>query len=160
MQPASKFVKEAIDEAGQSLLGWRGSYPSTLMPLTLVLRHAVAMPYMAQCFIGSEHNDSEDALETSSLRPSASWPTHRIKAEPAIGQPKNCFYVGKFCRRKSSSTKACSRRISYFPFFPDLQDTDFESHLAMVHSRFFPPTRFPSWDRAQPKPLHEPQWRN
>ncbi len=35
------------------------------------------------------------------------------------------------------------------PYFPDLQDPDFETHLAMVHSRFSTNT-FPSWDRAQP----------
>ena len=36
-----------------------------------------------------------------------------------------------------------------FPFYPDLEDADFESHFAMVHSRFSTNT-FPSWDRAQP----------
>ena len=36
-----------------------------------------------------------------------------------------------------------------FPFYLDLRDGDFESHLAMVHSRFSTNT-FPSWDRAQP----------
>jgi len=36
-----------------------------------------------------------------------------------------------------------------FPFYCDLEDTDFETHLAMVHSRFSTNT-FPSWDRAQP----------
>ncbi|MCS5574690.1 MAG: glutamate synthase subunit alpha, partial [Pseudomonadales bacterium] len=36
-----------------------------------------------------------------------------------------------------------------FPFFPDLESEDYESHLAMVHSRFSTNT-FPSWDRAQP----------
>ncbi len=35
------------------------------------------------------------------------------------------------------------------PYFPDLRDEDFETHLAMVHSRFSTNT-FPSWDRAQP----------
>jgi glutamate synthase (NADPH/NADH) large chain len=35
------------------------------------------------------------------------------------------------------------------PFYPDLSDRDFTSHLAMVHSRFSTNT-FPSWDRAQP----------
>ena len=34
-------------------------------------------------------------------------------------------------------------------FFPDLNDPDFTTHLAMVHSRFSTNT-FPSWDRAQP----------
>lgn len=36
-----------------------------------------------------------------------------------------------------------------FPFYPDLDDPDYESHFAMVHSRFSTNT-FPSWDRAQP----------
>ena len=36
-----------------------------------------------------------------------------------------------------------------FPFYPDLENVDFETHLAMVHSRFSTNT-FPSWDRAQP----------
>ena len=36
-----------------------------------------------------------------------------------------------------------------FKFFGDLQSSDFETHLAMVHSRFSTNT-FPSWDRAQP----------
>ncbi|MBT7538962.1 MAG: glutamate synthase subunit alpha, partial [Gammaproteobacteria bacterium] len=36
-----------------------------------------------------------------------------------------------------------------FPFYEDLQDTRFTTHLAMVHSRFSTNT-FPSWDRAQP----------
>jgi len=34
-------------------------------------------------------------------------------------------------------------------YYLDLQDEDFQSHLAMVHSRFSTNT-FPSWDRAQP----------
>ena len=34
-------------------------------------------------------------------------------------------------------------------FYPDLQDADYRTHLAMVHSRFSTNT-FPSWDRAQP----------
>ncbi|GIT33049.1 MAG: hypothetical protein Ct9H300mP3_05800 [Gammaproteobacteria bacterium] len=36
-----------------------------------------------------------------------------------------------------------------FPFYPDLEQKNFETHLAMVHSRFSTNT-FPSWDRAQP----------
>lgn len=36
-----------------------------------------------------------------------------------------------------------------FPFYEDLRDTRFTTHLAMVHSRFSTNT-FPSWDRAQP----------
>ena len=35
------------------------------------------------------------------------------------------------------------------PYFLDLTRDDFESHMALVHSRFSTNT-FPSWDRAQP----------
>ena len=35
------------------------------------------------------------------------------------------------------------------PYFKDLSDPDYKSHLAMIHSRFSTNT-FPSWDRAQP----------
>ncbi|KAJ2780968.1 glutamate synthase [NADH] [Coemansia javaensis] len=34
-------------------------------------------------------------------------------------------------------------------YYPDLRDTDFETHFALVHSRFSTNT-FPSWERAQP----------
>ena len=34
-------------------------------------------------------------------------------------------------------------------YFDDLSNPDFQTHLAMVHSRFSTNT-FPSWDRAQP----------
>ena len=36
-----------------------------------------------------------------------------------------------------------------FPFYQDLTNPDFKTHIAMVHSRFSTNT-FPSWDRAQP----------
>src|SRR6185436_19273229 len=35
------------------------------------------------------------------------------------------------------------------PYYPDLADPRYTSHLAMIHSRFSTNT-FPSWDRAQP----------
>lgn len=36
-----------------------------------------------------------------------------------------------------------------YGYYKDLQNPDFTSHLALVHSRFSTNT-FPSWDRAQP----------
>ena len=44
------------------------------------------------------------------------------------------------------------RTSQLMPYFPDLTDPDYESHLAMFHSRFSTNT-FPSWDRAQPQRL-------
>ena len=35
-------------------------------------------------------------------------------------------------------------------YFPDLSDPDYESHIALIHSRFSTNT-FPSWERAHPQ---------
>jgi glutamate synthase (ferredoxin) len=40
-------------------------------------------------------------------------------------------------------------------FYLDLSDLDFESSLAMIHSRFSTNT-FPSWERGASKPLYCP----
>ena len=46
-----------------------------------------------------------------------------------------------------------------FPFYPDLEDEDYESHLAMVHSQVLY-QHFPKLGSRTAKPLHEPQRRN
>ena len=35
-------------------------------------------------------------------------------------------------------------------YFKDLQDPDYETHIALIHSRFSTNT-FPSWERAHPQ---------
>ena len=47
--------------------------------------------------------------------------------------------------------------MQVIPLFKDLQDADYKTHLAMVHSRFSTNT-FPSWDRAAAMPFHGAQW--
>ena len=47
------------------------------------------------------------------------------------------------------SIRACSWWASCGKFYPDLQDADYESAIAMVHSRFSTNTN-PSWERAHP----------
>src|SRR5690606_23591452 len=73
--------------------------------------------------------------------------SHALRNSPTLTQAK-LFYIA------SLSTKVIVYKgqltpEQLFPYFPDLADPDFESHLAMVHSRFSTNT-FPSWDRAQP----------
>ena len=53
------------------------------------------------------------------------------------------------CRAGRWSTRANCSPTQVPAYYPDLRDEDYQSHLAMVHSRFSTNT-FPSWDRAQP----------
>ena len=45
-----------------------------------------------------------------------------------------------------------SQRVQVASYFLDLQDEDFTSYMALVHSRFSTNT-FPNWTRAQPMRL-------
>ena len=74
--------------------------------------------------------------------------TRKIKTPDSGLRDHELFYI---C---SLSTKVIIYKGQLLSFqvpqyFSDLRDEDYESHLAMVHSRFSTNT-FPSWDRAQP----------
>ncbi len=61
---------------------------------------------------------------------------------------RQMFYVCA-SRPRASSTRGCSPPHQVRQYFPDLSEPDFESALAVIHSRFSTNT-FPSWDRAHP----------
>ena len=103
------------------------------------------MPAFAQLFIGAS-DVSGDAFERK-LYLIRKHTTHLLRGDESIVGRKS-FYV---C---SLSSRVIIYKGMLTPnqvplFYPDLQHKDFESHLAMVHSRFSTNT-FPSWDRAQP----------
>ncbi len=140
-----KVVEDAVHEAGQQLLGWRDL---PIDPDTADIGSAArrAMPHMSHCFIAGVDCDSADALERR-LYIIRKLATHRIKADSALDINK-LFYIASLST-KVIVYKGMLTPLQLFPFFLDLQAEDFESHLAMVHSRFSTNT-FPSWDRAQP----------
>jgi len=133
-----------IQAAGQRLLGWR-ELPVHPDGAGIGNAARAAMPGFAQLFVGAE-GVTGDAFERK-LYLSRKHATHRLRGDENLLQRKS-FYV---C---SLSSKVIIYKGMLTPeqvplFYPDLQDKDFESHLAMVHSRFSTNT-FPSWDRAQP----------
>src|SRR5207344_1462631 len=73
--------------------------------------------------------------------------THLLRSDMSLAERK-LFYV---CSLSSKVIvyKGMLTPHQVFPFYKDLDDLDYESHLAMLHSRFSTNT-FPSWDRAQP----------
>jgi len=138
-------VNEMIEAAGQHLLGWR-VLPVDPIKADIGPTARAAMPHMEQIFIGAADSCQGDDFERQ-LYILRKHSAHSIRADESISQ-RQLFY---FC---SLSTKVMVYKgmlnpDQLMPFYPDLADEDFTSHMAMVHSRFSTNT-FPSWDRAQP----------
>ena len=137
-------LEAEIESAGQTLLGWR-DLPVHPDGAGIGNAARAAMPTFVQLFIGAvgvRGDDFERKLYL--IRKHA---THRLRGDHELAERK-AFYV---C---SLSSKVIIYKGMLTPdqvplFYSDLRDKDFESHLAMVHSRFSTNT-FPSWDRAQP----------
>jgi glutamate synthase (NADPH) large chain len=139
-----RVLEEEIEAAGQRLLGWRGL---PVHPDGAGIGNAAraAMPHFAQLFIGAVDVAGEEFERKLYLI--RKHGTHRLRGDETLAQ-RQYFYVCSLST-KVIVYKGMLTPDQVFPFYPDLMDTDFESHLAMVHSRFSTNT-FPSWDRAQP----------
>jgi len=137
------FERE-IASAGQKLLGWR---ELPVHPDGAGIGHAAraAMPTFAQLFIGAQGVAGE-AFERK-LYLIRKHSTHLLRGDRNLAE-RESFFV---CSLSTSVIiyKGMLTPEQVFPFYTDLQDPDYQSHLAMVHSRFSTNT-FPSWDRAQP----------
>ena len=137
-------VEREIASAGQRLLGWR-DVPTAPDAADIGSAARASMPAMEQLFIAANGVEG-DALERKLylIRKAA---THRLRGDETLTQRQLLFFVS--LSAKVVIYKGMLTPHQLFPFYPDLQDGDYESHLAMVHSRFSTNT-FPSWDRAQP----------
>ncbi|MEZ5939808.1 MAG: glutamate synthase large subunit [Planctomycetaceae bacterium] len=141
-----KQTMEAIvAEQGQVLLGWR-DVPQRSELANIGPSAAAAEPYMEMLLVGAgDDSMDQEALERQlfMIRKLAS---HRIRESE---HPHALEYYGCSLSTKVIIYKGMLTPDQMLPYFADLEDPDFESHLAMVHSRFSTNT-FPSWDRAQP----------
>ena len=140
-----QVFESTIVEAGQRLVGWR-ELPIRPDEADIGDAARAAMPAMEQIFIASDEGLEGDALERK-LYLIRKHATHQLRSNEELVE-RSLFYV---C---SLSTKVIIYKGMLTPhqlynFFPDLADNDYQTHLAMVHSRFSTNT-FPSWDRAQP----------
>ena len=143
-QKCKEIFEEETKNAGQTLIAWR-ELPTEPEKSGIGNAAKEAMPNFAQVFIGAnEVNGEEFERKLYLIRKRT---THRLRSDKALIQ-RQSFYVSSLSGRVIVY-KGMLTPEQVFNFFPDLEDTDFESHLAMVHSRFSTNT-FPSWDRAQP----------
>ena len=137
-------IAEEVESAGQALLGWR-QLPIRPDEANIGDAARAAMPAMEQVFIRAVDAEG-DAFERKLYRIRKAA-THRLRGDATLAERSLLFFVS--LSAKVIVYKGMLTPHQLFPFFPDLQDESYESHLAMVHSRFSTNT-FPSWDRAQP----------
>ena len=140
-----KFIENLVESEGQTSLGWR-DLPHDAKRADLGSAAIASMPHLAQLFIKAGPGCSGDQFERTLyvIRKHAS----RVLREDENLSERKLMY---FCSLSSRVLiyKGMLTPHQLFEFYDDLCDEDYESHLAMVHSRFSTNT-FPSWDRAQP----------
>lgn len=138
-------IEQQIIEAGQRLIGWR-EMPTHVNGADIGNAARAAMPAIEQLFIGAAAGIDSDAFERK-LYLIRKRSSHMLRSDHNLAERLQVF----FCTLSSTIIvyKGMLTPEQVELFYVDLQAPDFESHLAMVHSRFSTNT-FPSWDRAQP----------
>jgi len=132
---AKKLFEIVCKKEGLPFLGWR-EVPTC--PAILGHKAVACMPSIWQGFVGKPP-----------------------RLDAGIAFDRRLYVVRRVFEQSSPDTYVCSlssRTIVYKGmflvkelrlFYPDLQDTDYESAIGMVHSRFSTNTA-PSWNRAHP----------
>jgi glutamate synthase (ferredoxin) len=135
---AKKMFEIIVEKEGLRFLGWR-DVPDN--PDILGEKARDCMPYIAQAFVEKPEEISE-----------------------GIDFDRKLYVVRRVFEQSNANTyvpSLSSRTIVYKGmflvgqlriFFTDLQSTDYESAIAIVHSRFSTNTN-PSWERAHPNRL-------
>lgn len=139
------LINRLLAEQELELLTWR-TVPVDLEMADLGPAALAARPHIEQLFVTAAEGVDREALERR-LYLVRKQATHQLRNNRELTQ-RQAFYV---CSLSSKVIvyKGMLNAAQLFDFFVDLLDPDYQSHLAMVHSRFSTNT-FPSWDRAQP----------
>ncbi len=140
-----EVVENIIAEQGQVLIGWR-DLPVATDEADVGPTARFSQPYMMQLFVAAA-DACEGAEFDRQLYAIRKRSTHALRSDTSLSQCKQ-FYICSLSTRVIIY-KGMLTALQVMAFYPDLADEDYESHLAMVHSRFSTNT-FPSWDRAQP----------
>lgn len=132
---SKKMFEIIVEKEGLEFLGWR-EVPT--IPSVLGHKAVECMPYIMQAFV-KKPAEVEKGLEFDRMLyivrrvfEQSTETTYVVSLSSRTIVYKGMFLVGQLRT-----------------FFKDLQDEDYESAIAMVHSRFSTNTN-PSWERAHP----------
>jgi glutamate synthase (NADPH/NADH) large chain len=138
-----EVLLKTIADEGQVFLGWR-DVPVNSNDLGETAR--LSQPFVRQIFIGKGEGIVDDAHFERKLFVVRRWAKELITiADPDLTEQ---FYFASLSTR-TIVYKGMLTPEQLGPFYPDLSAANFETGLALVHSRFSTNT-FPNWNRAQP----------
>ena len=140
-----KIIENVLKKEKLELLGWR-KVPINISKADVGPAALDCKPSIEQIVIKSPNNIDQNDFERKLYLVRKIF-TKQLRQESDLTQAL-MFYVCSLSSRLIVY-KGMLTPSQLFPFFPDLENKSFETHLAMVHSRFSTNT-FPSWDRAQP----------
>ena len=140
-----EVVENIIREQKQEFIGWR-TVPVDPVKADIGPTARNSMPAIEQLYIGAGGELHGDAFERQ-LYIIRKLSTRTIRNDITLAQAHQFFVCT--LSTKVIVYKGMLTPGQLMPFYPDLADVDYVTHLAMIHSRFSTNT-FPSWDRAQP----------
>jgi glutamate synthase domain-containing protein 2/glutamate synthase domain-containing protein 1/glutamate synthase domain-containing protein 3 len=157
-EAAMQLFEHIIREEGQKFLGWRNVPVNSAILGKTSGRYE---PYMKQVFIGcnpsiTNYLDFERTLYLIRRRIGFSVRTNEVPVQfydvhrnlKNIFPGSEYFYITGLSAR-TMIYKGMLTSCQLTEYFPDFHDSDFESALALMHTRFSTNT-FPSWPRAHP----------
>jgi glutamate synthase (NADPH/NADH) large chain len=137
-------LQKYVEAQGQKFIGWR-RVPTDAKKADIGATALASEPVIEQMFVAAAEGLDRTAF-CRQLYLVRKQTYHNLKKRNL--KQRHMYYVASFSTRiiiyKGQLT---SKQV--VPYFPDLADPRYTSHLAMVHSRFSTNT-FPSWERAQP----------
>ncbi|MDJ0590823.1 MAG: glutamate synthase large subunit [Pleurocapsa sp. MO_226.B13] len=135
-----KVFEAIVAEEGQQVLGWR-DVPTD--DSTLGHTAQSSEPFMQQVFIQRDADLNEAAFERKLF-------VIRKRSHKAIRQEMGDeFWYESSVSCRTIVYKGMLMPMQVGEYYPELHDSDLESALALVHSRFSTNT-FPSWSRSHP----------
>ncbi|WP_242632000.1 glutamate synthase large subunit [Rubripirellula amarantea] len=140
-----EVIEKLVKDCGQTFLGWRDVPQETDLADVGPTARA-SEPVIEQLFVAAADGIEGDAFDRK-LYMIHKQASHALRGSDTLKQAL-VFYICSLST-KVIIYKGMLTPAQVLPYYPDLRDEDFETHLAMVHSRFSTNT-FPSWDRAQP----------
>ncbi|SEC14949.1 glutamate synthase large subunit [Paenibacillus sp. GP183] len=140
-QVCENIVEKIVEEAGQQFLGWR-TLPVDNSSLGDSAKSAE--PFVRQAFIGQ----SDDVLTNLDFERKL-YIIRRLAENAIIKQYSDVQFYFSSLSSRTIVYKGMLTPEQVDSYYLELQDSNVESALALVHSRFSTNT-FPSWERAHP----------
>jgi glutamate synthase (NADPH/NADH) large chain len=134
-----------VDAQGQALLGWR-VVPTDPSAADIGPSALATEPHIEMVFIGCSP-DLDNAMFERQLMLIRKLSIRNARMTMEVTTQRTFYICSLSTRLLIYKGQLTASQVA--PYFPDLNDPDYQSHLAMVHSRFSTNT-FPSWERAQP----------